>query len=127
MKIIIVGGTGVLGREVVKLLALKHEVITAARHSGDVKVDITDYNSIEQMYETVGNFDALVSTTGSAHFESIAKSTVQQYQATLNNKLMGQVNLVKIGLKHIKHSGSFTLTSGILNRDPIRLHSSCNG
>ncbi len=33
---------------------------------------------------------------------------------------MGQVNLVTQGLKHIRDGGSFTLTSGLLNEDPIR-------
>ena len=38
----------------------------------------------------------------------------------INDKLMGQVNLVLDGLKHIADGGSFTLTSGVLDRDPIR-------
>jgi hypothetical protein len=37
---------------------------------------------------------------------------------------MGQVNVVLAGLQHINKNGSFTLTSGILNRDPIPLGSS---
>ena len=37
---------------------------------------------------------------------------------------MGQVRLVLIGLKYINMGGSFTLTSGILSHDPIRLGSS---
>ena len=38
----------------------------------------------------------------------------------LQNKLMGQVNLVLVGKDHVNDNGSFTLTSGILDRDPIR-------
>lgn len=33
---------------------------------------------------------------------------------------MGQVNLVTFGLGYIRAGGSFTLTSGLLNDDPIR-------
>jgi hypothetical protein len=33
---------------------------------------------------------------------------------------MGQVMLVTLGLKHIRANGSFTLTSGQINDDPIR-------
>lgn len=32
---------------------------------------------------------------------------------------MGQVDLVRIGTKHINDDGSFTLTSGVLAREPI--------
>ena len=37
---------------------------------------------------------------------------------------MGQINVVLAGLHRINDGGSFTLTSGILNRDPIQYGSS---
>ena len=46
--------------------------------------------------------------------------TAAQFMSGLNDKLMGQVNLVLEGLKHVADGGSFTLTSGVLDRDPIR-------
>lgn len=52
--------------------------------------------------------------------------TEEQYHIGLNNKLMGQVNLVLVGLKHINEGGSFTLTSGILSHDPIKFGSSAS-
>ena len=39
----------------------------------------------------------------------------------LRQKVMGQVNLVLAGLDAISDGGSFTLTSGVLDRDPIRM------
>ncbi|WP_204248240.1 Rossmann-fold NAD(P)-binding domain-containing protein [Kiloniella spongiae] len=42
----------------------------------------------------------------------------------LSEALMRQVNLVLIGRDYIASDGSFTLSTGILNRDPIRLGSS---
>ena len=39
----------------------------------------------------------------------------------LRQKVMGQVNLVLAGLDVIADGGSFTLTSGVLDRDPIRM------
>ena len=38
----------------------------------------------------------------------------------LKDKLMGQVNVVLIGQSLINDGGSFTLTGGVLDRDPIR-------
>ncbi|HET6676239.1 MAG TPA: SDR family oxidoreductase [Nitrospiraceae bacterium] len=38
----------------------------------------------------------------------------------LANKLMGQVNLVRIGRHSLKDGGSFTLTSGVLGHEPMR-------
>jgi len=124
MKIIAVGGTGTLGTAVVKELSKRHSVVTAGRNSGDVRVDITDAKSIEKMYQEVGKFDAVVSTTGNVHFGEFTKMTSENYFVGLNNKLMGQVNLVIVGLRYINNNGSFTLTSGMLSDDPIRNGSS---
>lgn len=119
MKIIIVGGTGTLGKAVVKELSARHTIITAANQSGDIHVDITDTTSIEKMYEEVGEFDAVISTTGKVVFKNLLSMKPEDYEIGLKNKLMGQVNLVLIGCHHINDKGSFTLTSGILSHDPI--------
>lgn len=124
MRILVIGGTGTIGQSVVSELSLRHQVIIAGHQNGEVKVDIADKNSIESMFQKVGQIDALISTTGKAHFGPFPKITEEQYALGLNNKLMGQVNLVSIGLNYLKDQGSFTLTSGVLNRDPIRFGSS---
>lgn len=126
MKIIVVGGTGTIGKAVVKELGQRHNIVVASHKQGDVRVDITDIYSIEQMYKTVGDFDAVVSTVGKVHFDDLIKMTPEHYMVGLNDKLMGQVNLVLTGLKYISDAGSFTLTSGILSRDPIRYGSSAS-
>lgn|SRR3990167_4584479 len=119
MKIIVVGGTGTIGRAVVQALSSHHEIITVANQHGDVQVDITQVSSIEAMYKKIGKFDALVSTTGKVHFGLLSEFNAENYAIGLQNKLMGQVNLVLIGMKYINDRGSFTLTSGILCDDPI--------
>jgi NAD(P)-dependent dehydrogenase (short-subunit alcohol dehydrogenase family) len=126
MKIIVVGGTGTIGKAVVKELAQRHTVVVAAFKHGDLRVDITDNHSIEQMYQTAGKFDALISTTGNIHFGEFSQMTNENYLVGLHDKLMGQVNLVLVGRKYINDAGSFTLTSGVLSRDPIRFGSSAS-
>jgi NAD(P)-dependent dehydrogenase (short-subunit alcohol dehydrogenase family) len=119
MKIIVVGATGTIGRAVVAELAPRHEIVKVGSRSGDVNVDITSTDSITRLYETVGEFDALVSATGSAYFGDFQTMTENEVYISIKNKLMGQVNLVLIGQKYIRDRGSFTLTSGILSQDPI--------
>ena len=120
MKIIVVGATGVLGKAVTESLKPRHEVIEVGLNSGDLNADITELNSIRNMYEKIGAFDALISTTGVVHFGPFEEITQDQWLLGVNNKLMGQVNLVTEGLKHISDGGSFTLTTGIISQDPIR-------
>src|SRR5262245_11762286 len=120
MKIIVIGATGTIGKAVVAALEGRHEIVKVANRSGDLRVDIADTGSIRKLFERVGRFDALVSAVGKVHFGELATLTEKEMAIGLNHKLMGQVNLVLIGRDHINDEGSFTLTSGILSRDPIR-------
>jgi len=119
MKIIIVGATGTIGKHVVKALENNNEIIKVGSKSGDYQVDIADPESIKKLFEQTGPFDALISTTGDAHFGSLTSMTDADFRVGLNSKLMGQVNLVLIGQQYINPKGSFTLTSGSLAADPV--------
>lgn len=126
MKIIVIGGTGTIGKAVVKELGSRHTIILASHKRGDVQVDIKDRQSIEAMYQAVGKCDAVVMTVGKVHFEELSKMTHEHYLVGLQDKLMGQVDVVLAGLRHLNDGGSFTLTSGILSCDPIRYGSSAS-
>ncbi len=114
MKIIILGATGTLGKKVADAFSLQHEVIRVGKTGGDLQVDITSTDSVKNLFEQVGTFDALISTTGNAHFGDLKEMKSEQFAIGLNNKLLGQINLVLIGQHYIAAKGSFTLTSGIL-------------
>lgn len=119
MKILIVGGTGLLGREVVKQFHKDHEILIASKSNGDIAVDISDPKSIETMYEKAGPINAVCCCTGKVAFAPFADMNMEQIQEGIHDKLLGQIYLVKIGLNYLEKGGSFTLISGILNIDPI--------
>jgi NAD(P)-dependent dehydrogenase (short-subunit alcohol dehydrogenase family) len=120
MRILVVGGEGTVGKAATSDLRKRHEIVTAGRNSGSVKVDVMDEASVEAMFRAVGAIDALMITTGHGHFGPIAEMTPQQFRKGVDDKLMGQINVVLIGLKNVKDGGSITLTSGVTNRDFIR-------
>ena len=120
MRVIVIGAQGDIGRAACAELADRHEVITAGRSSGDIRVDITDRASIDEMYRKTGKLDAVVSALGDVHFGPLSDFTEDQFMLGLTNKVMGQVSVVLAGLKTVTDGGSFTLTSGVLDRDPIR-------
>jgi NAD(P)-dependent dehydrogenase (short-subunit alcohol dehydrogenase family) len=119
MKIIIIGASGTIGKAVIRTLKARHEIIRVGYSQGDYQLDISNEESITDFFKSIGTFDALIATTGKVHFGALKDMNTEDFQLGLNNKLMGQVNLVRHGLKYINKSGSFTLTSGILNQDPI--------
>ena len=120
MKIIIVGAAGTVGKTVVEALSGRHEVIRVGRTSGDVRMDIEDIDSIRTMYQQVGNVDAVVSAVGQVHFGPVHEMTSEQFMTGINKKVLPQVNLVLEGFNYLNDGGSFTVTSGVTNRDPIR-------
>lgn len=119
MKIIIVGATGTLGSKIANAFEAKNEIIRVGNSRGDFQVDIASETSIQKMFEKIGPFDALISTTGKAPFVPVPEMTSAQMQSGLLNKLLGQINLVLIGQHFIRPNGSFTLTSGILSDHPV--------
>ena len=119
MKILIIGGAGTIGKKVSAHLAKKHQIVIAGRNSGDVSVDIDDSQSIEAMFESIGKVDAIVCVAGEAKWGAFDSMTEEDFYVGLRSKLMGQVNLVRIGQKHLNTGGSFTLSTGILADDPV--------
>ena len=119
MKILVIGANGLIGKGVANVLGATHEVIGASR-SGDVTVDITSPESIAAMYKSVGKVDAVVSCIGKVPFKPLAELSHQDYVDGIMDKAIGQVELVRQGVDYLNDGGSFTLTTGILAREPIR-------
>jgi NAD(P)-dependent dehydrogenase (short-subunit alcohol dehydrogenase family) len=121
MKILVIGAEGDVGQAACNALQDRHEVIKAGRSSGAISVDIGGRASIIAMYEKLGQVDAVVCTAGNVHFGALTDFTQEQFMQGLENKVMGQINLVLAGFDCVAEGGSFTLTSGVLDQDPIRM------
>jgi NAD(P)-dependent dehydrogenase (short-subunit alcohol dehydrogenase family) len=119
MKIVIVGGNGTIGKKVSAHFSKKHEVIIAGRNSGDVTVDMSNSKSIQAMFEKIGKVDAVVCTAGEAKWADFSSMTEDDFYIGIKSKLMGQVNLVRIGRDYMNAGGSFTLSTGILADHPV--------
>ena len=119
MRIVIIGVSGTIGQAVSQDLSGSHEIVGVARTKGDYQVDLASKESIQRLMETVAPFDAVVCAAGQAKFGALEALADEDFQLSLSNKLMGQINLVRVGLNYIRDHGSFTLTSGVLAREPI--------
>ena len=119
MKILIVGGNGTIGKVVANHFKQDHEVIIAGRTSGDITVNIAESSSIKTMFEKTGKLDAIICIAGEAKWAPFNQLSEEDYYIGLKSKLMGQVNLVRIGQHYLNSNGSITLTTGILADDPV--------
>lgn len=131
-KIIVVGGSSGIGLAVAhKALDTGAEVIIAARTVSKLAtaasrlgsgvqtevLDASDENAVVRFFEYIGSFDHLVIAI---------KPTLPEGGALLEDagiarlafdvKFWGQYYLVKHAARHIRKSGSITLTSGVASR-----------
>lgn len=118
MKIILIGASGTIGKGINEVLSADYEVIKVGHRGGNFRVNLSSKESIEKLSQDVGSFDAVICAAGMANFGSLDEQPDADYQLAVSNKLMGQVNLVRVGRKHINNNGSFTLTSGMLSYQP---------
>jgi NAD(P)-dependent dehydrogenase (short-subunit alcohol dehydrogenase family) len=119
MRVVVVGATGTIGSAIVEELAGRHDVVRVGNSRGQINVDLASHESIEALFAEVGPFDALVSAAGQAKFAPLDKLSEADFRLGFSNKLLGQINLVRLGLLTVRDGGSFTLTSGVLASEPV--------
>ena len=113
-----------MGKKVNAHLSIKHETITVGRNQGDLNADIADPGSLQKLFETTGKVDAIVCIAGEAKWAMFNELSEEDYYIGIKSKLMGQVNLVRIGQPYLNPQGSITLTTGILADDPVPMTAS---
>jgi NAD(P)-dependent dehydrogenase (short-subunit alcohol dehydrogenase family) len=119
MKILVVGSSGIIGSAVANALSERGQDIVEVTHSGEgLTVDLSDTASLKALYDKVGEVDAVVCAAGVAQFGPLEKLSDADFTQSIENKLMGQVNLVRYGIGRVTEGGSFTLTSGGLSQKP---------
>src|SRR5258708_9149979 len=120
MKIVLIGANGPIGELVQTAMAgAGHEIVKVGRKSGDFQVDIESRESIRQLYQAVGSFDAVAVAAGEVVFAPLSQLTAENWQFSLGSKLMGQISLVQEAIPVINEKGSFTLVLGGLHYRPI--------
>jgi NAD(P)-dependent dehydrogenase (short-subunit alcohol dehydrogenase family) len=119
MKVVIIGATGKIGEEVARALEPRHEIIRVGSRRGDFQADYADKKSVQELFEAVSNFDALVSVVGGdSVFKPYADLTDADFEFGFRRKFLAQLNLIRIGVEYVKDGGSFTLSTGFLSHYP---------
>ena len=117
MRVVVIGATGTIGKAIVQALTRRHEVIAVSRH-GEHRVNLEDPASIDQLYRAVGRVEAVISAAGEARFAPLAQLSDEDFAFSVRSKLLGQVNVIRLGLTRIADGGSITVTSGVLATHP---------
>lgn len=118
-KIAVIGATGTIGKAVSDLLARDHKIIRVGNRQGDCTVDLGSKASIENLLKTVGPVDGVVCAAGSERFGKVSEVSDADFINCIKNKLIWQVNLVRVAIRYLNPNGFITLTTGMLAREPL--------
>ncbi len=124
MKILLIGGNGTIGSKVADSLKKEHNILIGGRTSGDVLIDIVSCDSITTALDEIGELDAIVCIAGEAKWAKFEELSEEDFYIGIKSKLMGQVNLVRIGKNYLNPKGSITLSTGILADNPVKMTTS---
>lgn len=115
MKILVIGATGTIGSAVYNSLKSDgHETYGAHRASSTYPIDITNKQSIVDLFDALPKLDAVINAAGTASWKALSELTEEDYHIGIQSKLIGQVNLTHIAKDKLLDNGSITLTTGIL-------------
>jgi NAD(P)-dependent dehydrogenase (short-subunit alcohol dehydrogenase family) len=118
-RVLVIGSSGLLGSHLVKALAGKAEVVEASRSTAPLQVDISDTASLRRLFERVGAVDGIACTAGMVRFVPWAGATDDDWAHGVANKLLGQVNVARLGAPYVRDGGAITLTTGVLAQHPM--------
>lgn len=112
MKVLLIGGTGIIGSAIASLLKEEHEVITVGKANGDYQVDIMDSKAIENLFKEVGQVDGIITTFGGAVMGPYYEQGEEDVSNAINSKLKGQIDVIRLGVHSVKDNGFIISTSG---------------
>ncbi len=118
MKTLIIGATGTIGKEIVKLSKERGDTVITASRKGKPSINIDDPTSLDDYFNNAPALDAIICVAGNASFGKLADLDEDQIKLGINSKLLGQVNLVKKGLQRLNPGGVIILTGGMLAHAP---------
>lgn len=118
-KVLVLGSTGLVGSKIVELLDGKAQVIQASKSNKENPVDLSNPNSLKELFAKVADVDSIICTAGVAGFDSWDNEDGKNWDFGIANKMMGQINTIRFGKKYVKNGGSIILTTGVLAQYPM--------
>ena len=118
-KVLLIGATGLLGSNIARALDGKAEVLPSSHSEGEYSVDISNPESIKTLFNKVGFIDSIICTAGLANFVEWGKASDEDWRFAIENKMMGQINIIRYGEAIVKKGGAIVLTTGVLAQHPI--------
>ena len=120
MKTLIIGASGTIGSAIVQCIEGDTDILTASPTKGDFKVDLSDSNSMTELFKQTGQLDAIVcAASRGVVLKPVTEMNIEDYVASMQQKCFGQIDLALKGVSVLNDGGSITLTTGAFGTDFI--------
>lgn len=127
-KVLVVGGSGGLGSQVIELMSSEYELTSVSSKD----LDIRDINKCENFFINK-NFDVILNFAGlnyDTFIHKINSDNIKNIQNILDVNINGTINLVSTALKNMRHKkyGRIILISSVLSEKNVvgtGVYSSC--
>jgi NAD(P)-dependent dehydrogenase (short-subunit alcohol dehydrogenase family) len=122
MKLVVVGGTSGMGRATVEAARSQgFEVVSAGRRpDADLRVDVTDPESVRALFDTVGELDHLLVTASPGRPGPILEQEPAEARTFLDGKLFGAWLCARYAAPRMPAGGSITFITGVAGVRPPR-------
>jgi len=107
----VLGVSGTIGTRLADLLRATHEVIGVSRRTNP-SIDLTQPTTIDSALHLIGEVDAVICVAAHGALTPVQDVSATVYDDAIRAKLLGQLHLVHVALRHLSPGGSITLTSG---------------
>jgi NAD(P)-dependent dehydrogenase (short-subunit alcohol dehydrogenase family) len=126
-KVVVIGGTSGIGLAIAQAAALQGAELAVASSSsnkveeaktslqGQVEgyvLDVSNEQNVEKFFQTIGNFDHLVTSVGRISFKPFLEESVTEARKRFEIIFWGQFTVARYGAPYTNPGGSITLTSG---------------
>jgi NAD(P)-dependent dehydrogenase (short-subunit alcohol dehydrogenase family) len=117
-KIVVVGATGTIGKADLLSFSPDIKIVRVGNRYGEYNIDLRSKASIEKLFQDIGVVDGVICAAGSTRFGNALETGISDFIASINNKLLNQINLVQVAARYLKPNGFITLTSGSMSQAP---------
>jgi NAD(P)-dependent dehydrogenase (short-subunit alcohol dehydrogenase family) len=129
-KFLVIAASSGIGQATCRILKAEgHDIYTTARDRSKIEpdacCDATDFDAVEQVFQSAGAIDGVVNLSGSLLLRSAHTTTKEQYQSVIDASLTTAFATVRAAGKYMKNGGSVVLVSsaaamaGLANHDAI--------
>src|SRR6266508_972660 len=100
MRILVVGATGTIGRAVVAALSPSHDIVPVTRRHTAMTADLAQPDSIQVLFQALGQVDAVVCAAGDAKFAPLDQLSDSDFQFSLEDRKSTRLNSSHVAISY---------------------------